>query len=356
MNPLSPTRLMRLLLTLLVGFAAAELAVWLRSPLPWMIGPMLGTALVSMSGKRLELHAAFRNGGQIVLGVTMGLYFTPVMMQQVLTLAPWVLLNFLAAWLIGVIGAWILMRLAKVDPVTSYFATAVGGGVEMAVQAERVGGRMDQVMAAHTLRVVMVVLIIPFAYKALDVHGFDPLFVAQQRGVEWLGVLKLLALASLPIWYFARFRFPNVWVIVPLLTTAALTGMGIEWSVLPPWLINVAQLALGVSMGARFTPEFLRSAPRFMACSFVAVLVMLVLAAGYGYVFGLMSGVNVATTILASAPGGVTEMSLTAKVLQLGVPMVTVFQVSRMMLLVLLAGPAFRVYKPWFVKPDKPLP
>jgi len=200
----------------------------------------------------------------------------------------------------------------------------------------------------------MVVLIIPFAYKALDVHGVDPLFIAQQRGVDLWGMALLLGLASLATVFFSRYRFPNVWVIVPLLTTAALTGMGIDLSVLPPWMVNVAQLALGVSMGSRFTPQFMRSAPRFMLCSFVAILVMLGVAAAYGYAFGILSGVNVATTILASAPGGVTEMALTAKVLQLGVPMVTVFQVSRMMLLVLFAGPAFRFYKPWFVKPVVP--
>jgi membrane AbrB-like protein len=166
-----------------------------------------------------------------------------------------------------------------------------------------------------------------------------------------LGLLALSGAASLLI---ARYRFPNVFVIAPLLVTAALTGSGVEWSVMPAWLVNVGQLALGVSMGSRFTPEFLRSAPRFLACVVVSLLVMLALAAGYGYVFGLLSGVNPATTILATAPGGVTEMALTAKVLQLGVSMVTVFQVSRMMLLVLLAGPAFRLYKPWFVKPVTP--
>lgn len=38
-------------------------------------------------------------------------------------------------------------------------------------------------------------------------------------------------------------------------------------------------------------------------------------------------------------PGGITEMSITAKVLQLGVPVVTAFQVCRLVAVLLLANP-----------------
>ncbi len=351
---MSPTRLYRLGLTMALGWVGAELMLLVHAPLPWMIGPLLMIAAVSMSGKRMEIPDWLRNGGQVVLGTTMGLYFTPTMMHQVLGMAHWVLLNVVSAWLLGIFGAWLLRKMSGVDAITSYFCMAVGGGAEMTIQAERMGGRVDRVAAAHTVRVVLVVLIIPLVYKLADVHGFDPLFAAQQREVHIPGMLGLLALSGAASLLIARYRFPNVFVITPLLVTAALTGAGVEWSVMPAWLVNVGQLALGVSMGSRFTPEFLRSAPRFLACVLVSLLVMLALAAGYGYVFGLVSGVNPATTILATAPGGVTEMALTAKVLQLGVSMVTVFQVSRMMLLVVLAGPAFRLYKPWFVKPVTP--
>ena len=46
---------------------------------------------------------------------------------------------------------------------------------------------------------------------------------------------------------------------------------------------------------------------------------------------------------VASVPGGIAEMCLTAKALQLGVPVVTAFHVTRMVAVVLLAGPLFRI-------------
>ena len=45
--------------------------------------------------------------------------------------------------------------------------------------------------------------------------------------------------------------------------------------------------------------------------------------------------------MLALAPGGIAEMCITAKVLQLGVPLVTAAHVTRVIILLLLTGPLF---------------
>ena len=45
--------------------------------------------------------------------------------------------------------------------------------------------------------------------------------------------------------------------------------------------------------------------------------------------------------ILGTSPGGIAEMSITAKVLQLGVPVVTAFQVCRLVAVLLLVGPMY---------------
>src|SRR5690606_41883439 len=51
------------------------------------------------------------------------------------------------------------------------FASAVGGASEMTGLAERYGARPDLVASAHGLRVLMVVVIIPFAFEALGFSG-----------------------------------------------------------------------------------------------------------------------------------------------------------------------------------------
>jgi hypothetical protein len=53
------------------------------------------------------------------------------------------------------------------------------------------------------------------------------------------------------------------------------------------------------------------------------------------------AGLHPATLVLATAPGGIAEMSITAKVLELGVPVVTAFHVTRVVLLLTCTAPIF---------------
>ncbi|MFX5622733.1 AbrB family transcriptional regulator, partial [Acinetobacter baumannii] len=52
------------LLTLLLGLGAALLCEWLRTPLPWMIGPLLAVAAARMMGADLRAPSQARNAGQ----------------------------------------------------------------------------------------------------------------------------------------------------------------------------------------------------------------------------------------------------------------------------------------------------
>ena len=72
--------------TLALAWAAAAACVALHTPLPWMIGPLLATSLLSMAGAPTESWAPLRNGGQWAIGATLGLYFTPQVMALVASL------------------------------------------------------------------------------------------------------------------------------------------------------------------------------------------------------------------------------------------------------------------------------
>ena len=63
-----------------------------------------------------------------------------------------------------------------------------------------------------------------------------------------------------------------------------------------------------------------------------------------GCALGLyFSGEGIATLVLATAPGGLSEMCITAKILGLGVPLVTSFQVARLAIVVTCSLPTWRL-------------
>jgi len=334
----------RLALTLLAGAAAAGLCLLLRTPLPWMIGPLIATALGCMAGLPLAAATPLRNAGQWAIGTVLGLYFTPQVVGIVASHWAVILAGIAWALLLGAgFGAYLARANAgmALDRPTLFFASAIGGASEMAVLAERFGGRMDLVASAHSLRILLVVLTIPFGFQFAGLHGLDPTLPGPQV-VEWHGLLQLIAMTAAG-GAFLRWRgVSNPWVLGPLFVAFGLTATGVELSALPKWMTNLGQLFIGVALGTRFTPAFLHTAPRWLLSVGVGTLVMIALSAGFALGVAQLSGLHPATVLLGTSPGGIAEMCLTAKVLELGVPVVTAFHVTRMAAVVLLASPMFR--------------
>jgi len=117
---------------------------------------------------------------------------------------------------------------------------------------------------------------------------------------------------------------------------------GIDLSAVPQWMTNTAQLLIGVSLGVRFSAGFIQTAPRWLATVALGTLVMIALCAGFAALLGWGTRQHWATMVLGTSPGGIAEMAITAKVLQLGVPLVTAFQVCRLIAVLVLVEPLFK--------------
>lgn len=350
MRFIAPAGSAALLRALLIAVSAAAVCVWLKTPLPWMIGPLLSTAAARMGGLDLRAPVQLREAGQWAIGTALGLYFTPAVLQTLASYVGYIAAAVMFAMLLGAACGWLLHRLTGVDRTTAFFAMATGGASEMATQGERHGAQVERVAAAHSLRIMLVVVIIPFGFRFAGVHGADP-YVPGARLVALPGLLALIALTSCGALLLRRLQWPNAWVIGPLLVAIALTSNSVSLSALPQWMVNCGQLFIGLSLGIRFTPAFLHTAPRYLGGVALCGLAALLGAAAFGLLLALLSGIEPATAILATSPGGIAEMSLTAKTLHLGVPIVTAFHVTRMAVLVLSIGPLFRLVRRLTSKP-----
>lgn len=340
----------RISLTLLLALAAALLCASLGTPIPWMIGPLLATSIASILGWPTRSFGPFRNAGQWTIGCALGLYFTPQVTALVASL--WWAIVLAVVWALGLgwaFGRWLDRGHAgrmgvprDQQRATSYFAGAIGGASEMTLLAERQGARTDLVAASHSLRLLIVTLTVPFAFTLTGLHGLDPTLPGP-RQVNVLGLALLAAATGAGALLMQRTGRANPWFMGALLVAMGLTMAGIELSSLPQWMTNAAQLVIGVSLGVRFSAEFVHTAPRWLASVAIGTVVMIGLCAGVAVLLALGTGLHWATMILGTSPGGIAEMAITAKVLQLGVPVVTAFQVCRLVAVLILVEPLYRL-------------
>jgi membrane AbrB-like protein len=335
------SRLAAILGGLALAAAGGALCAWLRTPLPWMIGSMFATAAAQLAGARLEAPPGGRQAGMLVVGVSLGLYFTAPVVHEVATFWPWFVFLGFAAIGFGAAAALVLMRFGGVGRATAYFGSMPGGATEMAILGEPYGAAADRVALAHSMRLLIVVTAVPVSITLAGfsaTEDYRPIVVP----FDPARLVILFAAATGAAFLARRLRAPTAFTLGPLFLSIALTYGGIELSSVPTPITNAAQVLLGFALGARFERGILAGAPRFVGALAASIALMLALAAGVGALIAATSGAYLGTALLAAAPGGIAEMSITAKVLRIGVAFVTAAHVVRYLIVVLFTAPMYR--------------
>lgn len=312
-----------------------------------MLGPLFALAALRVTGSRVAAPPGARYVGQWIIGTSLGLYFTPHALVTVAGSWPVILAATLFAIALGYACGLLLARLAGIDRTTGVFASVPGGAAEMATLGERFGARPDRVAAAQSLRILIVVALVPAAITLADVHGIDR-FVPGAGRFDASGFVLLMAATLAGCAVFQLLRAPNAFVLGSLAVAIPLTATEVDLSSMPGLVSNAGQLLLGCALGARFQPDFLRGAPRFVGATVASVIVAIALAAGFAVMLAWLTAHNPAALVLGTAPGGIAEMCITAKALQLGVPLVTACHVARLVALVLVTAPLFGTLRGWW--------
>jgi membrane AbrB-like protein len=333
-------------LALAVCAAAGALFAGLRLPLPWMIGPLAAMALCNFADAGLRAPRGAREAGQVVIGSALGLYFTSSVAREVLSYGHLLIAAGLFAIVLGALGGWILSRVARIDGTTAFFASVAGGAAEMTILGERYGARPDRVALGQSIRILAVVIVVPFALTYSGAHGSD-LFQPTTVPFDAGGLALLLAIAIVAAFLVNACGVSNAFMFGPLAAVIALTASGVQLSSVPTLLSNCAQVLLGCALGARFQRRSLESAPRYVLAVLVSVAAAMAVAAAFAAALAWASGVPMATLVLATAPGGIAEMCITAKVLALGVPLVTAAHVTRVLILITTTGPTYLAVRAW---------
>jgi hypothetical protein len=316
---------------LVVGIPAGYLFHRLGTPIPWMIGPMVAVAGLNLLGVKMHSPPYGRQTGQVILGSAVSLYFTPTVVAALAVHFGAIVAASASAFLIGGLGALILSRISGVDGKSTFFASIPGGAMAMAVLAERYGAQIAPVAVAHSLRVSIVVISIPFAltYGGIPLEGsaYRPTLAL----VPWILVLWL-ALGFVLGEVSERLRLQNGYLLAPIFFGAALTVGGVELSAVPRWMTEFAQLMFGLVLGARYERAFFARYSLFIPFALLNSIFILLASVGVAAALGWIFNLPIATMILATAPGGLAEMTITAQALQIGVPLVVAFHLLRVIL------------------------
>ena len=324
-------RSLRMALALALGLVGATLFMYLRLPLPWLLGSMCICTILALLKAPLLPPLRARPAMIAVLAVMLGSRFAPDFIDRA---SDWLLsLSLLSAYIAIVAAVTIpyLQRVAGYDRVTAYFSAMPGGLNEMVIVGGAMGGDERKISLVHATRILLVVFIVPFWFQLVngiqigDRSSFGVSFT-ETPPLDFL----LLGLCIAIGWRIAKaVRLPAPQFFGPLLLSAALHLSGFSEAEPPSELVNLAQLVIGVTVGARFVGTATRDVLRSIGFGIVNTSMILGICGAFAYSLHKVTDVNVAAMILAYAPGGMPEMSLIALAMGLDVAFVVTHHAMR---------------------------
>ena len=242
------------------------------------------------------------------------------------------------------------------DRSEAFFAALPGGLYTMVTFAEDLGISIRRLGLIHTMRVTLIVVVLPFLIEGLlgqdlarTVAGGKSLL---EMTLPTLGIMLLIALVG---WWLAeRTKLPGGIMIIPMLITAALQLGGVTAAAVPTELVIIAQVVLGASIGGRFSGLELREISNALlhSCGYVALALAVTTVTALA--LAAATPVSLWAGIIGFAPGGLAEMSLVALGLGLNVGFVVTIHISRIMVVVLTGPLIYRMLESKLQNQERP--
>ncbi len=346
-------QLLRLVLFMALGAGGGWLFRWIGSPLPWMIGPLVVTAILCMSGfLPVRVPDRIRPFGQVIVASQIGLTFSPETAGMLWALAPLMLATALMT-LVCIIG--VSMAFARWNGMTyaqSFLSSVPTSPVEAAAMTIARGVDPMPVIFSQTLRLSAVVLVLPFAMFALEGWPASRAVPYADQPFDPLNIALLAVIGYGAMVLFRKLRVPNPNFLGPLAVLAGLAASGNGLAPYPGAVLSAAQVVLGCWLGSTFRREMMARAGRLALTAGVTIVVLLGLCSALAAAIAHAAGMDWQILVLGAAPGGVTEMALTAKFLHQNATIVTAFHLTRIFI--------FMPNIPWIValiaRLDRPPP
>ncbi|UOQ93510.1 AbrB family transcriptional regulator [Halobacillus shinanisalinarum] len=324
-------------ITYFAAFAGGMAFNYFSLPLPWILGPVTALILYKMSGEqKTNSSSRLRDLGFWLLGVQIGLTFQA---DTWTTVGPYLLPYSLFSFTIIAISllfACILSKQVDIDPTTTMIGSVPGGLSAMIAVSESLQGNTVLVTIFHTIRLLSVLFIIPFAathwLNTSEANQSIPSASDATSGDYWTIFIYLLSLAA---GYFLRQKIPASLIILPMLIIGVCQTAGLSLYSLPTVFFIGAQLTIGVHLGNKIVLKDVIRAGRYCGLFFSLALLLITFSFLFGLFLSKWTGMELITAILSLAPGGLVEMALTAQDAGANPAIVSSLQTIRLLTIVL---------------------
>lgn len=347
-------RLPGTLLAFTIAIVGALTFLWLKAPLPIFLGALAFCMVASIAGAPLRRPLFLSVPMRIVLGVAVGSAFSPAILDRAGELAVSLALIIPFSIAITAFGTWFYHRVAGFDLATSFFGAVPGGLNDMVSMAEDAGANQRIVTLIQAVRMALIVFLVPVWVElssGTPVSGavIDTIHIWEMSLFD-IGLLVVLGTAG---WWIAqRLGIAGAAIVGPMIVSGVVHAAGLTTAKVPLEALVIAQLTLGILLGAQFRGLTMREFTAWvtwgLGFSIILVVVSISVAIGVAHI----TGADQVSVLLAYAPGGQSELNLLAIILNLDVAFIALHHLLRVAAVIIGAQIVFALQPNW-KRPDE---
>lgn len=334
--------------------ASASLGVLLFSllhlPMPWLLGPIFSVMLSQLTiSTSWSWPKPFRNIALVILGAAIGSSFTLSAFANMGHYLLYMLLLNVILLLFCILLALITMKLTGMAFMTALTASIPGGlSQSVAFAEEHKGIELGSVTYFQIIRVLSIVSIVPFIVSGkLNVAPVE----VEATPLWLLAVYLLLAYGAAVIG--EKLKFPVAYFLAPVLVGIAVNVAGIQPITVPDSLLHAAQLAIGAYIGLMLKPDMIKLPWKVVVTGLTSSIILLAFSYCCAMLLSRMLGLDIVTSFLSTAAGGMDQMSLIAAALKVDATVVTIFQMFRLLFIYFVVFPLLQWLAGFFSRKEE---
>lgn len=279
-----------------------------------------------------------REGFVALIGTLIGARVEPEMLSRVSEL--WISLAAVTVFVI-LAHTWnyqLFRRLAGYDRVTSFYAGTPGGLIDSVELGQASGANVQLLTLQQYWRVILVIVLVPTGLSLLHGEALGSVAgvkLSDDAGSDLSGMPVLLVVAAAGLTLGRVLKLPAGPLVGSMGLSAVLSATGLVHLHSPNWVMAMAQVVIGVSIGARFIGITGKMVRMSILYAMVSVGGMLLIGMAIARLTAPLVGEGFEVMFISMAPGGAMEMGLVALSLSVNPAFVTFHHLYRIGIAVL---------------------
>lgn len=345
--------------TAVIGIIGVFFFKLIHAPVPYLLGPMLAVLVANrIFHLQMQWPKPIQNGGLIVIGYSLGISFNQEILKAMFQDIPLMFLLTTILFLFSCVFAFLISKYGKMDFPTALTSSVPGGLTQIVVFAQDMKGvDLSTVTFFHAIRVIMVVLLVPFVVHLpfLQSTSLSVATTIQTNSeiLNWHHFLIYMVLCTVAALIGKKLKLPAAYMLAPIIITILLNLTILPASSMPTGLLNICQFVVGIHIGLLLHPESIQNKRRLFSFAILSSLILV----SVSFIMSLLIMKNlehtsIITGFLSLAPGGMDQMGIIGHEVHADIATITIYQLFRILYIYLLIPPLLSLVNKKFQKKE----